>query len=214
MQRDLKIREEAKQPIALGLFAAGAIRFGAFRLKLHDKNPDAPPSPFYIDLRIVRSFPDLMDAVTDLYVSMLRDLHFALIADLPTAATPFAALVSHKTRIPMITPRFGVKQHGLSVRIDGAYHSGQIAVVIDDLITNAESKLEAIALLREEGVLVRDVAVLIDREQGGVEQLRSAGLSCHCAFQFSDLLRTYRDDQLISADQFDTAIAYLISQQR
>ena len=211
MQSDPRIVEETKQKVALGLFTAGAIRFGAFRLKLHDSDPGAPPSPFYIDLRIVRSFPELMDAVTDLYVELLGDLRFELIADVPTASTPFAVLVSYKTRTPMITPRLGRKQHGVSSRIDGVYHAGQTAIVIDDLVTAGESKLEAIAVLREEGLLVNDVAVLIDRQQGGVEQLRSGGVSCHSVFRLRDLLCIYRDRQLISADQFSNVVTYLRS---
>src|SRR5689334_18744682 len=91
-----------KQAVAAGLFAAGVIRFGAFRLKLHESNPDAPLSPFYIDLRLVKSHPDLMDGVTDLLIRLMRGLKFDLIADVPTAGTPFAAIIAHKLRMPMI----------------------------------------------------------------------------------------------------------------
>ena len=37
-------------------------KFGAFRLKLHETLPEAPLSPIYLDLRVLQSFPDAMDA--------------------------------------------------------------------------------------------------------------------------------------------------------
>ena len=204
--------ETDKQAVAEGLFSAGVIRFGAFRLKLHERVPDAPLSPFYIDLRLVRSYPDLMDRVTDLFIGLMRGLKFDLIADVPTAGTPFAAIVSHKMRMPMITPRLGNKQHGSTARVDGAYTTGQTAIGLDDLVTHSESKLEAAQILLEQGLIVKDVVVLVDREQGGVQQLKAAGLQCHAAFRLSELLNTYRDQKLISSEQFEAIRHYLAGQ--
>jgi uridine monophosphate synthetase len=208
----MRTSEIEKQAVAEALFSAGVIRFGAFKLKLHDKVPDAPLSPFYLDLRVVRSYPDLMDQVTDLFLDLMRGLQFDLIADVPTAGTPFAAIISHKTRIPMITPRLGSKEHGSAARIDGSYRAGQTAVVLDDLVTNSESKLEVIQVLVAQGLLVKDVVVLIDREQGGVQQLKSAGVECHAAFRLSQLLNTYKERGLISTEQFSAISRYLDSQ--
>ena len=50
---------------AIDQFRAGAIQFGAFRLKLHEDRPDAPLSPLYINLRLLRSYPDQMDVAVD-----------------------------------------------------------------------------------------------------------------------------------------------------
>jgi hypothetical protein len=44
-----------REQLAVELLNIGAIKFGNFRLKLHEKNPDAPLSPIYIDLRLLRS---------------------------------------------------------------------------------------------------------------------------------------------------------------
>ena len=51
-----------QRAFADGLLASGAVKFGAFRLKLHETQPDAPLSPMYVDLRVLRSFPDALDA--------------------------------------------------------------------------------------------------------------------------------------------------------
>lgn len=191
--------------LAQALVTAGAIQFGAFRLKLHEERPDAPLSPIYIDLRLLRSHPDQMDVAVAAYRALLHECRFDLLADVPMAATPFVAIISHLTRIPMVTPR-QPKTHGSGASIDGAYQPGQTAVVIDDLVTGADSKLEAIRVLEAGGLRVRDVVVLVDREQGGREQLAEAGYTLHAAVGFSDLLDIYRRSGVID-DETSARIA-------
>lgn len=200
---------KAKTQLALDLFRVGAVRFGEFKLKLHEKFPDAPLSPIYIDLRIVRSFPEVMESATDVYEELTSQLKFDAYADIPTSVTPLVAVLSYKTRIPMITPRGIEKTHGIKRSIDGVFKVGQTILVVDDLVTLAESKLETISNIEENGLKVLDVAVLIDREQGGVEQLKRKGYTCHSAFKIRDLLKFYLSSSKISVEQYDKVISYL-----
>ena len=200
---------ETKRKLALDLLEIGAIKFGAFKLKLHDTMPDAPLSPVYIDLRILRSFPKLMDTLTKVYQELTSGLKFDVYADVPTAATPLVAVLSYKTGIPMISPRKDEKSHGIRRQIDGVFKQGQVALLVDDLITQAESKLETISILEENGIKVLDVAVLVDREQGGAKQLESRGYACHAAFKLRELLKLYLDLQRITPEKYGQVISYL-----
>lgn len=200
---------EINKALALKLFEIGAIKFGAFRLKLHEKKPDAPPSPIYIDLRILRSFPDVMDSAIDVYQELINGLKFDVLADVPTAATPIVAILSYKMRIPMISPRKEEKKHGIKRPIDGVFSEGQIALLVDDLITLADSKLEAISVLEENNIVVRDIVVLLDREQGGVEELKKRGYACHAAFTLRELLKFYLESKKISQQEYERTMAYL-----
>ncbi|MBF6590795.1 MAG: hypothetical protein IVW57_09745 [Ktedonobacterales bacterium] len=192
------------------LLASGAVKFGAFRLKLHERQPDAPLAPIYVNLRALQSFPDAMDAT----VAALRELIAARgvvctrYAGIPLAATPLVAVLSHLTRIPMITPR-EPKTHGLAGTIDGAYTPGETVLVIDDLVTHAESKIEAIRVLEAVGLVVRDVAVLVDREQGGAASLAAAGYTLRAAVTLRQLLDYWRDSSGIAAATYETVRAYL-----
>jgi uridine monophosphate synthetase len=205
--REMTQRQRA---FADGLLESGAVRFGAFRLKLHERQPDAPLAPIYVNLRAPQSFPDVMDAM----VAALRELieaHglvFTRYAGIPMAATPMTAVLSHLTRIPMITPR-EPKTHGLTGSIDGAYTPGETVLVLDDLVTHAESKLDAIRVLEGAGLLVRDIAVLIDREQGGVAQLAQAGYTLHSAVTLRQLLDYWRAVDGISEETYTTVRTYL-----
>jgi len=203
---------EANRELALKLYEIGAITFGEFRLKLHEKYPNAPLSPIYIDLRVLRSFPDALDSAVRVYEQLSSELRFDCYADVPTAATPIVAVLSHKTRIPMISPRKEVKEvkgHGTRRPIDGVFREGQVALLVDDLITAADSKLEAISVLEENGLRVHDVVILVDREQGGVEELERRGYSCRAAFKLKELIKTYLDLHKITQHQYDKTMSYL-----
>lgn len=200
----------AQRAFADGLLTSGAVKFGAFRLKLHETQPDAPLSPMYVDLRVLQSFPNAQDAA----VAALREfiaherLKFDRYAGVPMAATPMVAILSHLTRTPMMTPRPETKTHGAGGNINGAFTPGETALVIDDVVTHAESKLEAAHLLEANGLVVHDVVVLIDREQGGPAAIAAAGYTLHAAVTISQLLEYWRETGGITQEDYDRVQAY------
>lgn len=198
-----------REQLAVELLKIGAIKFGNFRLKLHDKNPDAPLSPIYIDLRLLRSFPDVIDSAVDVYRDLSTGFLFDVYADVPTAATPVVAILSHVTRVPMISPRKDEKKHGTTAPIDGIFAPGQRVLLIDDLITNAGSKLETISVLEDNRLKVSGVVVLIDREQGGGPELEKNGYACRAAFRLTQVLEFYSRTGLINRDDYKRTLDYL-----
>jgi uridine monophosphate synthetase len=200
---------ERQRAFADALLTCGAVKFGAFRLKLHETHPDAPLSPIYVDLRVLRSFPDATDIAVEVLAEMIAadGIICDLFADIPQAATPLVAVLSHVTRVPMITPR-EVKTHGATGQINGAYHAGETVLVIDDVITDGESKVEALRVLESHGLRVRDVAVLVDREQGGVAQMRQAGYALHAAVTLTQLLEHWRATKALDLATYERVRAY------
>lgn len=208
------------QDVALELWAIGGVKYKdrspggmGFRLKLHDKNPDEPLSPYYVDLRLARSMPRLLRHIGLLFAQMSYNLHFDLIADVPTAATPLAVVLSQQLNVPMITPRENKTLESGAV-IDGVYEEGQLVLVIDDLITKGDSKLETIGQLEIARLKVVDVLVLVDREQGGVKQLEEAGYKVHVAFTITELLDFYREKGLLSSEAHQEIADYIASQKK
>lgn len=84
-----------------------------------------------------------------------------------------------------------------------------MVLLIDDLITKADSKLEAIRVLESHGLVVKDVMVLVDREQGGVQQLEAAGYRVHVAFKLSTLLKYYLESGRMSQETYHEIMEYL-----
>lgn len=200
--KNLSKKEKA---LALQLLKIGAIKFGSFKLKLHEEHPKAPLSPIYIDLRVLRRFPIAKKVALNVYQELLRNLKFDLLADVPTAGTPLTSSLSDRVGKGMITPRTDKKTHGSGAKIDGMVKEdkGKKVVLIDDLITTSASKLEAIEILRDSGVKVSDVVVLVDREQGGGEQLKKKEIKLHYALTLNKLLDYYLDEKKLTKKQYD-----------
>jgi uridine monophosphate synthetase len=168
--------------VADGLLAAGCIKFGEFKLK------SGVLSPIYLDLRLLASHPALLSRVAAAYRPLLGELRFDLLAGLPYAGLPIATAIALQVRVPMIYPRKQVKSYGTQAAVEGAFRRGERAVLIDDLATTASSKFEAIEQLERAGLVVRDVAVLIDRQSGAQRALEEAGYGLHSVFTLSQLM--------------------------
>ena len=168
--------------LADGLLDAGCIKFGEFTLKSGIK------SPIYIDLRQIITYPKLLSDIAQAYLPLLSNLQFSRIAGLPYAAIPIATAISLAGNYPMIYPRKEVKEYGTKAEIEGEYHVGETVVVIDDLATTGGSKFEAIEKLTGAGLVVKDVAVLVDRQSGARESLEKEGYSLHAVLTISQML--------------------------
>ncbi len=204
------------------LFELGAIQFGAFKLKLHETQPDAPLSPIYLNLR-TRDNPKpgpLTDEALELIGRAMADvieytprLHFDYLAGIPNAGDPFADVVTKalgKNAKPQL--RLGKVETDGKRRIvaEGqAGTPGKIVLLTDDLITQADSKFEAIGAVMSLEMLVRDILVLVDRQQGGAEQLLAAGYYLTAVLTLEGLLNHYTDTGRIDWEKRMEVIEYI-----
>lgn len=189
--------------LADGLLSAGCIKFGAFTLKSGLK------SPIYIDLRQIITYPKLLKQIGAAYLPMLDGLKFDRIAGLPYAAIPIATAISLAGNYPMIYPRKEAKSYGTKAEIEGEYHAGETAVIIDDLATTGGSKFEAIEKLTGAGLIVKDVVVLIDRQSGAKESLEQAGFNLHAVLTISELLDYWEKMGKVEQEKIDATREFL-----
>jgi len=189
--------------LADGLLNAGCIKFGEFTLK------SGLTSPIYIDLRQIITYPKLLEQIGAAYLPLLRDLKFDRIAGLPYAAIPIATAISLAGNYPMIYPRKEAKAYGTKADIEGEYHAGETAVIIDDLATTGGSKFEAIEKLTGAGLVVKDIVVLIDRQSGAQESLAQAGYSMHAVLTIGQLLGYWEETGKVEKDKIETTRKFL-----
>ena len=161
------------------LFEIGTMRFGEFTLKSGIK------SPFYIDLRVVICFPDVLRRIGVLMAAEVSRCAGDRIAGIPYAGLPLAVSASLEGNLPLIYPRKEEKGYGTKRRIEGIFEPGDRVVLIDDIITDGASKFEAIGPLEAAGLVVKDLVILIDREQGGRELLGARGYALHSVLTIS-----------------------------
>jgi uridine monophosphate synthetase len=178
--------------LACGLHEAGCVRFGDFVLH------SGAHSPIYIDLRRLVTYPGLLQEVARAYVRLLRLVQYDRLAAIPYAGLPIGTAVALQTGMPLIYPRREAKEYGTKRQIEGEYHEGERVVLLDDLITTGGSKIDTMQPLVAEGLLVEDVVVLIDREQGGREDLARQGLRLHAVLTLRELVDALESEERLS----------------
>lgn len=189
--------------LALDLLTSQCVRFGDFTLKSGRR------SPIYLDLRRLIAHPAILRRTAQAYAQVLQGLTFDRLAGLPYAALPIATAIALEMNRPLIYPRREAKDYGTKASIEGDYAPGEVIAVIDDLATTGDTKIEAIAKLTAAGLVVRDIVVLIDREQGARAMLAGAGYALHAVTTLRQLLPQWLAVGAISADQHARVLAFL-----
>jgi uridine monophosphate synthetase len=206
-----RVWEEEKlflmKQVGILLIKNSAIKFGDYILASGKK------SPYYIDLRQTISSPITMDwignALTRIVINEIGKDRIDKILGVPTAGVPFATVVSQKLAIPLIYYRQARKEHGVRKKIEGILDRNDRVLIIDDLITTGESVIESAEVVRDQGGVVNELAVLLDREQGGKERLRSSRIEPHVLFKISDAMEWLHTVGLIEDKIFDTVERYI-----
>lgn len=183
------------ETLALTLYDIGAVKMGRFTLH------SGKVSPIYLDLRLLVSYPQVLQQVAAAYTIRLKGLSFDILAAYPYAALPIGTAIALHSGWPLIYPRKTAKRYGTGKQVEGAWQVGQTAVVIEDLITSGDSILQAIASLKAAGLQVKDAVVLIDRQQGGRETLQAQGYRLHAVLTITQLLSALEQHEYITARQ-------------
>ena len=194
-------KEAMKAELCRILSKIGALKFGAFKLT------SGKVSPYYIDLRIVPSFPDAFRKICDLYVELIRkDIGVNTldrIAGIPTAGIPLASLTAYHLKKPLLYIRPTDRLHGRERRVEGILLPGNRVLLMDDLITSGGSLLKAAEDVRIEGGVVSDALVLLDREEGGKENLAKDNIKLHYLLTTSEAAYKLHEIGAITEDKLD-----------
>jgi len=192
-----------KEKLMLSLFKIGAIKFGSFKLK------SGMISPVYIDLRVLVSYPKVLKQVAKAYISILEKLKFDRMAAVPYTAIPIVCAISFYNNKPWLYTRKEVKDYGTKKPFEGEYKTGEKVVLVDDMITTGASKIEAIKPLTDAGLIIKDIVVLFDREQGGKEFLKEKGFKLYPVLTLKEWLDLLVERKRISREKYDEVINFL-----
>lgn len=196
--------ETVKVELCKILNKIGALQFGVFKLT------SGKISPYYVDLRIVPSFPEAFQKICGFYVGFVKEeigeKSFDRIVGIPITGIPFATIIAYNFKKPFLYIRKGVRLHGRQRRIEGILAPGNRVLLVDDLITTGLSLEKAAKALTAEGGIVSDAVVLIDRQEGGKEKLEKRGIKLHALLNMSDITNTLYELGTIDEEQKKTIL--------
>jgi len=128
-------------------------------------------------------------------------LAYDRIAGIPAAGLPLATAASLRIGKPMVWPRMPVKEHGTGNRVEGAFEKGERLLLLDDLITTGASKLEAVEILRGEGLLVDALVVLVERGRQGRKDMVAAGIELRAFVHVRELFAACEELGLVDSER-------------
>jgi len=166
-------------------------------------------SDFYVDAKLTTSNPraamlvgrvgwDLIqETATARKISVNSIGGLTMGADWIALSIGIAAhLEDSETAVQIFSVRKSAKEHGRLKRIEGNFSPGDSVVVIDDVITNGGSTIQAIEAIEEAKGCVAFVIALVDREEGGRENIEKRGHTVVPIFTRADLASTGRQPNI------------------
>lgn len=133
-------------------------------------------SKYYFNCKKVTLSPEGMYLIGNIIFDMIADLDIQGIGGLTLGADPISNAVAYTSYlkgkpIESFVVRKKAKEHGTMQWIEGNIKEGDRVVVVDDVITTGSSTIQAIAKLKDAGIFVRKVIALVDRQEGGKENI-------------------------------------------
>ena len=195
-----------KKEIVKKIYKVGGIKFGDFTLK------SGVYSPYYIQLRHLTSHPEILSKIGEVLGKAIKEKFKEVdkVIGIAYAGIPFSTAISITTGIPSCYTRKEVKQYGIPHTVEGELNEGDKVVLVDDLITDGQSKFESIEGVEKTAKCeIKGIAVLFDREQGGKETLAKKGLELLSIITISEAAEILKEEGAISEEKFKSIIEYV-----
>ena len=199
-----------KERIANLLYKIDAIKFGIFKLST------GKASPYYVDLRVIPSFPDAFREICDSYVEYITNQigieNFDRIAGIPIGGIPFASQIAYNLKKPFLYVRKGIRTHGRERRVEGILVSGDKVLLIDDLLTTGLTSKKAADAVRAEGGIVTEAIVFLDRQEGGKQLLEKNAIKLHSLLKIGEIANTLFEMGAIDQENLKTILKQIATQ--
>jgi uridine monophosphate synthetase len=213
---------EHQEELVVGLYDRGALRFSDFEWTLKSGRK----SPIYYNQRKITSFQEgLVVNGRELSIeAQRRVLRLGMTAlstgidalglphqhlhGIPQASTVIGGMVALQRGESYIWERVGTKKYGIAATFEGDYNPGDIVGVIDDVVTDGASKVSTVQGLRENALESSGMVFMLDREEGGADNLAAAGINFVPVVGLSTAVEILRQANRIGNQEVDWVTQY------
>jgi orotate phosphoribosyltransferase len=147
-------------------------------------------SSFFVNLKQTMLDPEGANLLSDMVLDVMEEQGIHNIGGLEMGAVPLVSAVCTKSfeRFPVnaFFVRKNVKDHGAEKLIDGHLDEGSEVLIIDDVVTTGASAVQAAEAVRARGCHVSKILAIVDREEGGRENLVAQGFELISLLKRSD----------------------------
>ncbi len=152
-------------------------------------------STYYLDLRTVTLDPEGGYIIGNVVFDIIKDKNPDAVGGLTLGADPIAyatSLISYLKDQPVkpFVVRKEPKKHGTGKQIEGNIKEGDKVFIVEDVVTTAGSCLKAAKVAKEHGLQVLGIVALVDREEGGAQNIKDQGFEFYPVFKVSELLNS------------------------
>ncbi len=159
-------------------------------------------SNYYFNCKTVTLHPEGMYLIGNVIFDMIKGFDITGIGGLTLGADPIADAVAYTSYlkgrpIEAFVVRKSAKSHGTMQWVEGNVNKGDRVVIVDDVITTGKSTIEAVTRARETGLEIVRVIALIDRLEGGRENIEALGLTVDSVVTREDVMKLYRESSNI-----------------
>uniref|UniRef100_A0A1I7TMH0 Uridine 5'-monophosphate synthase n=1 Tax=Caenorhabditis tropicalis TaxID=1561998 RepID=A0A1I7TMH0_9PELO len=188
-----------KRNLLRQMLQANVFKFGEFQLK------SGQISPIYIDLRECFGHPQLAMLISEALSKQIESsgTEYSGVLGIPYAALPYASVAAaHFLKKPLLIVRKEAKSYGTKKLIEGLYKPNDCLVLIEDVVTTGGSILDVLRTLHAESLVATDVFCILDREQGGCQKLKDAGVNMHSLLDMNTVLTFLYSTGTITENQW------------
>ncbi len=154
-------------------------------------------SNYYFNCKAVTLHPEGMHLIGNIIFEMIKDSEAKGIGGLTLGADPIADAVAYTSflkgqPVEAFVVRKSAKSHGTMQWIEGNITGGDRVVIVDDVITTGKSTIEAINKAKEAGLHVVKVIALVDRQEGGRENIEALGHKVEAVVTREEVMALYK----------------------
>jgi orotate phosphoribosyltransferase len=147
-------------------------------------------SRYYLDKYRFETRPDLLAPLGEAIAGAVREHEpeATRLAGPELGAVALAAAASLAGGLPFLIVRKEAKEYGTSKRLEGVHEDGECVCLVEDVVTSGGAAIEAVEALRAAGLRVSNAICVVDREEGGVDELARHAVRLRPLFRASELL--------------------------